>query len=44
MKCPKCEVSLEKYKYEGIEIEKCPTCQGMWFDYQELDDLEDTEF
>jgi Zn-finger nucleic acid-binding protein len=44
MKCPKCESSLEKYKYKGIETDKCPNCQGMWFDFQELDDLEDKEF
>ena len=44
MKCPKCETTLEKYIYQGIETDKCPNCQGMWLDSQELDDLEDAEF
>ena len=44
MKCPKCESTLEKYTYMGIETEKCPNCQGMWLDFQELDDLEDKEY
>jgi uncharacterized protein len=44
MKCPKCKFPLEKYTYIGIETEKCSNCQGMWLDYQELDDLEDKEF
>lgn len=44
MKCPKCGSTLEKYKYQGIETDKCPNCQGMWLDYQELDELEDTEY
>jgi Zn-finger nucleic acid-binding protein len=44
MKCPKCDGTLEKYMYKGIETDKCPNCQGMWLDSQELDDLEDQEF
>jgi Zn-finger nucleic acid-binding protein len=44
MKCPKCDGTLEKYMYKGIETDKCPNCQGMWLDSQELDDLEDKEF
>lgn len=44
MNCPKCKSPLEKYRYKGIETEKCPNCQGMWLDFQELDDLEDKEF
>ena len=44
MNCPKCKSPLEKYNYNGIETDKCPNCQGMWLDFQELDDLEDKEF
>jgi uncharacterized protein len=44
MNCPKCKSPLEKYNYNGIETDKCTNCQGMWLDFQELDDLEDKEF
>ena len=44
MNCPKCEVALQEYEYKGIDVEKCTNCEGMWFDYQELDELEDVEF
>ena len=36
MKCPKCESTLEKYIYQGIETDKCPNCQGMWLDFKNL--------
>ena len=44
MNCPKCLSQLEQQKYRGIEIEKCANCGGMWFDYDELDELEDQSF
>ncbi len=44
MNCPKCNASLEKYDYKGIDVDRCPECSGMWFDYDELDQLEDKEF
>ncbi len=28
--------------YKGIEIDQCPTCEGIWLDKGELDQLEDT--
>jgi Zn-finger nucleic acid-binding protein len=28
--------------HKGIEVDRCPTCQGLWLDYPELDALEDT--
>jgi Zn-finger nucleic acid-binding protein len=30
--------------YRGIEVDRCPGCGGMWLDYGELDQLEDTVF
>lgn len=36
--CPKCqEQQIEKYKKSGIELERCPACKGVFFDYGELD-------
>ena len=42
MDCPRCGSGLEKEKYKGIEVDKCVSCEGMWLDYPELDQLEDT--
>jgi Zn-finger nucleic acid-binding protein len=44
MHCPKCSSDLKKEMYKGIEVDKCPNCQGMWLDLQELDQLEDEKF
>ncbi len=42
MDCPKCSSNLKLTKYKGIEVDKCESCEGMWLDYPELDELEDT--
>ncbi|MFQ5879001.1 MAG: zf-TFIIB domain-containing protein [Dehalococcoidia bacterium] len=42
MECPRCHVELQVEDYKGIEVDRCPACQGMWLDYHELDELEDT--
>ena len=42
MVCPRCGSDLKLQKYRGIEVEKCASCEGMWLDYPELDQLEDT--
>ncbi len=42
MNCPRCSTGLKIGKYKGIEVDKCPRCEGMWLDYHELDQLEDT--
>ncbi|MFC2171673.1 zf-TFIIB domain-containing protein [Acidobacteriota bacterium] len=39
MKCPKCAGQLEIIRFEGIEIDKCADCQGIWLDSGELNDL-----
>lgn len=37
MKCPRCSgENLNVEKYEGVEIDKCPKCKGVWFDDKEL--------
>ena len=41
MNCPRCNIELKVEDYRGIEVDRCPTCQGMWLDYEELDQLED---
>ena len=42
MNCPRCSTELRTEMYKGIETDKCPSCEGMWLDYTELDELEDT--
>ena len=44
MKCPDCNVELVQKKRDGVEMEVCPSCQGMWLSAQELTELEDEVF
>lgn len=44
MKCPNCDKDLVQTKRDRIEVEYCPSCQGMWLNRQELEELEDEAF
>jgi Zn-finger nucleic acid-binding protein len=37
MKCPVCDVQLSISSREGVEIDFCPQCRGVWLDRGELD-------
>ena len=40
MKCPVCpDVTLSMSNREGIEIDYCPKCRGVWLDRGELDKI-----
>ena len=40
MKCPHCaDVALVMSDRQGIEIDYCPQCRGVWLDRGELDKL-----
>jgi signal transduction histidine kinase/Zn-finger nucleic acid-binding protein len=39
MKCPVCDVDLQMSERQGIEIDYCPTCRGVWLDRGELDKI-----
>ena len=40
MKCPTCkETSLVMSERQGIEIDYCPDCRGIWLDRGELDKI-----
>jgi uncharacterized protein len=42
MKCPVCEdVTLVISSREGVEIDHCPQCRGVWLDRGELDKVID---
>ena len=42
MQCPRDDSELQIEMNKGIEVDRCPTCNGLWLDYPELDGLEDT--
>lgn len=40
MKCPHCpDVTLAMNERQGVEIDYCPQCRGVWLDRGELDKL-----
>jgi Zn-finger nucleic acid-binding protein len=40
MKCPVCtDTTLAMSNREGIEIDYCPSCRGVWLDRGELDKI-----
>ncbi|MEA2780502.1 MAG: uncharacterized protein QOK29_2046 [Rhodospirillaceae bacterium] len=39
MKCPTCAVDLVMADRQGIEIDYCPKCRGVWLDRGELDKI-----
>jgi Zn-finger nucleic acid-binding protein len=41
MKCPVCDVTLSISSREGVEIDFCPQCRGVWLDRGELDKIID---
>lgn len=42
MNCPSCgEVKLSMTERQGIEIDYCPQCRGVWLDRGELDKIID---
>ncbi len=39
MKCPVCDVDLLMSDRQGVEIDYCPSCRGVWLDRGELDKI-----
>jgi len=40
MNCPKCQTAtLAEFKLEGVAVDRCSRCDGIWFDAQELSQL-----
>lgn len=39
MKCPNCEETLIMTERQGVEIDYCPKCRGVWLDKGELDKI-----
>ena len=39
MRCPKCGMELREIDYRGINVDKCFSCDGVWLDAGEIDQL-----
>ncbi len=39
MKCPICNIELNRSDRQGLEIDYCPQCGGIWLDRGELDEV-----
>lgn len=39
MNCPLCNVTLQMSERQGVEIDFCPKCRGVWLDRGELDKI-----
>lgn len=42
MNCPRDHVELRLEQHRGIDIDRCPACNGRWLDHDELAGLEAT--
>ena len=43
MTCPKCEASMRSYERNGITVDQCTGCRGVFLDRGELEHLIDAE-
>jgi len=41
MRCPVCDTDLRVVERQGVEIDVCPRCRGVWLDRGELEKLLD---
>jgi Zn-finger nucleic acid-binding protein len=41
MNCPVCTIELKISDRQGVEIDYCPKCRGVWLDRGELDKILD---
>ncbi|KJK37697.1 zf-TFIIB domain containing protein [Streptomyces variegatus] len=39
MQCPKCRAPMHTYNRNGVQIEQCSGCRGIFLDYGELESL-----
>ncbi|MFI8349608.1 zf-TFIIB domain-containing protein [Streptomyces sp. NPDC085596] len=39
MQCPKCHAPMHTYNRNGVQIEQCNGCRGIFLDYGELEAL-----
>lgn len=39
MNCPVCSIELKMADRQGVEVDYCPQCRGVWLDRGELDKI-----
>ncbi len=39
MNCPNCNIPLANSEKQGVEIDYCPQCRGIWLDRGELNKI-----
>ncbi len=43
MRCPKCGMPLSEIEYKGVKVDKCFSCEGVWLDGGELEQISKME-
>ena len=43
LNCPKCKAVMEKVSFGGTTVDRCISCQGIWFDAREQEQLKDVD-
>ena len=43
MKCPKCTADMQVVEYQGISVDRCTGCKGIWFDMLEHEHLKNIQ-
>jgi Zn-finger nucleic acid-binding protein len=43
MNCPKCDAGMKSYERNGIQVDQCTGCRGIFLDRGELEHLIDAE-
>ncbi len=39
MRCPKCRADMEVLEVDGVQVDRCTACYGLWFDAGEVEKL-----
>ncbi len=39
MRCPKCRAGMDLLDVDGVQVDRCSACHGLWFDAGEVDRL-----
>ena len=39
MRCPKCGMELQEIEFQGVHLDKCFSCGGVWLDDGELEQV-----
>jgi uncharacterized protein len=43
MRCPKCGMELIEIAYKKLKIDKCSSCEGIWLDAGEFEEVTEME-